>query len=486
MVAAVAFSGVLTNTQTADAQAAPAAAPPGATVVVTFTGATSGTATNPSRFRISSDSDGSATFSNGAQSISCYEDSAAGCDASPDTGVSLRVTIDDDSPLGQIFVQFVSRADGEFDVTTEHAISVIRANPPAALRAYGAPPAAALSATQADSSALGLLDGTSGTLIGSQLVNARGAGIASTAILVTTTRGVLNSTQVTSPATCANVSACTLTTQAAAGADTPDDATDDLPAGRVQVRLSGNGATGPAEVTFRELVSGLTRKVTVVLHGAAASISAEVDQGTIGGGGSTFVVVTVLDADGNPAVGVQDVDFRSNKPLAPAIVGPEVPVGSSAVLLDYSLVVDRDLPGVANDLPSCGLRAAVTADPTADPPVEADAGSTGTNTAGKCVIQVTAAGGSTPSPADDSTRGTHTLTVGTANARIATVNVEVQVGGAPASIETDACGTAPHRKGRPPWPRPPVPPTACRSPLREVVSIPPRLVRIHRECPADA
>ena len=438
MVAAVAFSGVLTNTQTADAQSTPAAAPPGATVVVSFADATAGTATDPSRFRISRDSDGTATFSNGAQSISCYPDSPTGCDASTDTGIQLRVTIDDDSPLGQIFVQFVARSGGEFTVTTEHPISVIPANPPAAIRAFGAPPAAALTATQAAAGTLGLLDGTSGTLIGSQLVNARGAGINGTAILVTTTRGVLNSTHVTAPATCANVSACTLTTQAATDVDgTPGNA-DDTPDGLVRVRLSGNGATGPAEVTFRELVSGHSRSVTVILHGPAATISAEPDQGTIGGGGSTFVVVTVLDADGNPAVSDANIDFRSNKPLVPAIVGPEVPAGSSAVLLEYSLVVDRHAPGHPAYLPSCGARAAVAADPNADPPVAAVAASTGTSTAGKCVIQVTAAGGDTATPADDSTRGTHTLTVGHTDARIPTVNVEVQVGGAPKSIETDA------------------------------------------------
>ncbi len=443
IVAAVAFSGVLTNTQTADAQAAPASAPPGATVVVTFDNATGGTATEPSRFRISSDSDGSATFSNGAQSISCYPDSPTGCDAATATGVSLRVTIDDDSPLGQIFVQFVTRDSGDFTVTTEHAINVIPANPPAAIRAYGAPPAGALTAEAAADGTLGLLDGTSGTLIGSQLVNARGAGIDGTNILVTTTRGVLNSTHVPTtspPTTCVNVSACTLTTQVeGAGPDNDLAATEDnLPKGRVQVRLSGNGATGPAVVTFRELVSGLTREVTVILHGDAASISAEVDESTIGIGGSTFVVVTVLDADGNPAVGVQDVSFRSNKPLVPAIVGPEVPAGSSAVLLDQSLVTDRLAAPHPLYLPSCGQRDAVAAE-VGPPAVAAVPASNGTNTAGKCVIQVTAAGGDTPlNPGDDSTRGTHTLTVGTSNERIPTVNVEVSVGGAPASIETDS------------------------------------------------
>lgn len=443
LAAAVAFSVVLTST-TAEAQTAtPSSAPPGTTVIVDFPGATGGTAASPTRFRINEDSDGTASFSNGAQSITCYPDSPAGCDAATDAGIQLRVTIDEDSPLGTIFVQQVGRTGGEFTVTTEIEIGVIPANPPAAVRAYGAPPAAALTATQAADGTLGLLDGTSGTLIGSQLVNARAEGIAGTTILVTTTRGVLNSTHVTAPATCVNVSACTLTTQAAGdGPDNTADTADDTPDGVVQVRLSGNGSTGTAMVTFRELNSGLSRTVNVTLHGDPASISAEVDESTIAIGGSTFIVVTVVDADGNPAVNVSDASFRSNKPLVPAIVGPEVPAGQSAVLLDHSLVVDRDLPGTANDLPSCGVRAAVTADPSATPPVVGDPGSTGTNTAGKCVIQITAPGdsieGNAEGPADDATRGTHTLTVGTANEMIDTVNVEVTVGGAPASISSDA------------------------------------------------
>ena len=99
-----------------------------------------------------------------------------------------------------------------------------------------------------------------------------------------------------------------------------------------------------------------------------------------------------------------------------------------------------DLPGTKNDLPSCGQRDAVAADDTTTPPTVAVPGSNGTNTAGKCVIQVTAAGGDTADdPSDDSTRGTHTLTVGlTDAAKIAVVSVEVTVGGAPDSISTDA------------------------------------------------
>lgn len=450
---AVAFSVVLTSSQTAEAQATPATASPGDTVVVSWPGATD-TEASPAQFRIDKDSDGTATFANGAQSISCYVDSAVcdvdrsddGTPTSTSPGVQLRVTIDDDSPLGQIYVQRATRSGGDFAVvdTDEHTITVVAANPPVAIKAAGAPPAAAIPATNptTPTPVVTLVDGNVGTVIGSQLVDARGKGLNGMSILVTTTRGVLNSNHVTAPATCANVSACTLTTQAEGdGPDTTADNEDDAAAdGTVTVRLSGNGATGTATVTFRELNTGLSRSVNVVMHGAAASISAAVDESTISVGSSTFVVVTVLDADGNPVVGNQTADFENHEPTVPAIVGPDVPAGQSATLLDTSRVVDRDLPGTKNDLPSCGLRAAVVADPNADPPVEAAAGSNGTNTAGKCVIELTAAGGDTPDDAsDDSTRGTHTLTVGlTDDAKIAVVSVEVTVGGAPDSISTDA------------------------------------------------
>ena len=207
----------------------------------------------------------------------------------------------------------------------------------------------------------------------------------------------------------------------------------------VAVVLKGNGGTGTAEVAFRHLASGLSHTATVVLHGPAASITAEVDQGTIGVGGSTFIVVTATDADGNPAVGDASFGVRSNKPLVPAVTGPEVPAGSTATLVSYAVNVDRLAPGHPHYLPSCDDREAVPANPQADPPVVGDPGSSGTSTAGKCVIQVSAPGGDTPSPADDATRGTHTITIGSeTNVRIPTVTVEIQVGGAPASIETDA------------------------------------------------
>ena len=381
---------------------------PGQTVTVTFdTG-------SQDRYRINTDSEGSATFaSNGGQALRCA-DNVVTCDVNTATGkIGLRVAVDEDSPIGEIYVQRITRdPQGKVTVAQEVVVTVNAPNPPAALKAHGAPP---------PSTSLPA-NGNTSTTIGAQLVNALGKGIAGQPIQVTTTRGVLTSLDVSGTTTCQALSACTLTTQSD---------------GSVSVQLRGNGATGEAKVAMKHLASGFSRTATVVLHGPAASISAAVAEGTIGVGGSTFIIVTIVDADGNPAVGAQ-ADVTSNKPGVPAVTGPKVPAGSTAVLLDHSLVVDRQAPGHPAYLPSCGVRAAVAADTTATPPVAAVPGSDGTNTAGKCVIQVTAAGGDTPSPADDSTRGTHTLTVGTSDARIPTMNVEVQVGGAPANIDTSA------------------------------------------------
>ncbi len=450
MVAAVAFSGVLTNTESADAQAAPSG-DPGETVTVAFTN------TTEDRFRISTDSEGSATFVfNGGQALRCANNAVTGCDVNDDSdtaGISVQITIDEDSPIGEIYVQQITRSGtGEVGVQQEVVVTVTRPNPAVAIQAANAPKAAI------SKDATG-----TGTLIVVKLVNASAAGIAGEAVQVTTTRGGLTladavaysagppevlarpANAIVTGTTCLTEAngpggaACTLTTTAAAGAATPTDTSDDQVAGLIAVRLRGNGGTGTAEVVFRHLASGLSRTVNVVLHGPAAAIeSAVADQSTIAQGGSTFIVVTMVDADGNPAVGEMTVDFQSNKPLVPAIVPPEVPAGTSANRLSYSLNVDRDLPGRANDVPACGDHPNEDDTNTAD--VDESEGSigaaAGTNTAGKCAIQVTAP--AETGLGDGATRGTHTLTVGTDNVRIATVNVEVEVGGAPASIETDA------------------------------------------------
>ncbi|MDE2670793.1 MAG: hypothetical protein OXI51_14200 [Chloroflexota bacterium] len=453
MVAAVAFSGVLTSTDKADAQV------PGETVTVAFTT----TSTDSERFRISTDSEGSASFAfNGGQALRCSNDAANGCDVNDDTaqgatpGISVQITIDEDSPIGEIYVQHIARSGtGVITVTQEVVVTVGRPNPVAAIKAANRVTSAIPKDTPTEA------DG--GALIIVQVVNAGGTGINAAPLQVSTTRGGLSiaaaqayvapsdgppvvaevlqrpvnvAVQGTScPAEAAGVAgnaACTLTATTAAGATTPDDRSDDIVGGLVAVRLKGNGGTGTAEVVFRHPVSGHSHTVNVVLHGPAASISASVDQSTIGIGNSTFIVVDVMDAEGNPVPNITTVAVDNHKPLVPAQTGPEVPAGNTANLVSTSFTTNRDLPGVANDVPSCEAHTTAATD---DTPASS---STGTSLGGKCAIQVTAGAGG-PGPADDATRGTHSLTLAiSTNPRIAPVTVEVEVGGSPASIETDA------------------------------------------------
>ncbi len=453
MVAAVAFSGVLTSTETAEAQpGVDQSGVPGQTVTVTFnTG-------SDDRYRISTDSEGSATLAfNGGQSLRCADNAANGCDTDADTGeIGIQVTIDEDSPIGEIYVQRIARDNvGAVTVSQELVITVNRPNPVAAIKAANR----VTSAIEKDTPATG-----GGALIVVQVVNAGGAGINGAPLQISTTRGGLTVAEAvtyqaadatadppvalrlqrpvnaaapgtTCPAQADGVAgnaACTLLATTAAGGTTPDDPSDDIVGGLVAVVLKGNGGTGTAEVVFRHPVSGHSHTVNVILHGAAASISASVDQSTIGIGNSTFIVVDVTDADGNPVPNITTVVVDNHKPLVPAQTGPEVPAGNTANLVETSFTTNRDLPGVANDVPSCEAHTTAATD---DTPASS---STGTSLGGKCAIQVTASAGG-PGPADDATRGTHSLTLAVStNPRIAPVTVEVEVGGAPASIEHNA------------------------------------------------
>ena len=270
MVAAVAFSGVLNTTQTAEAQAptqgaVPGSAPAGTTVTVTFTSV--GT---QDRFRISEDSEGTATFANGSTNLTCADwdtsDAATllnqACDSNgEDDAVTFTVTIDDDSPLGSIWIQNYARAPGGADPTIgaddEVEIQVTRANPPVAIHVLGP-----------YDSAIPSSDGT--TTITVQLADGGGNGLADERLSVSTTRGLLSATADNVPAgdnACEAtdaVSVCTLETRAAAGADTPNDAADDVAAGQVAVTLSSNQGTGKAAVTFRH-ASGLTRTFDITI-----------------------------------------------------------------------------------------------------------------------------------------------------------------------------------------------------------------------------
>ena len=268
MVAAVAFSGVLTSTDSAEAQipTATEAADGGVTVspgaVVNVDISTEG-----DRFAFASDSEGSATFvANGGTSLRCgdYDDQNpattgqwAFCDTDTAAGgVTVQVKVDDDSPKGDIFVQRYVRVTGGGVPTTisEATITVTDPNPPVAIRVTNVPLTTTISSTSAGV-----------TRIAVSLVDAAARGMGGQDLQVSTTRGVLSATTAYlatvggSQRTCANDGACTVTTvEAAQTADA--SATPAIPAvavGGALVTLNGNNVSGVAEVTFLHRATGL-------------------------------------------------------------------------------------------------------------------------------------------------------------------------------------------------------------------------------------
>ena len=228
----------------------------------------------------------------------------------------------------------------------------------------------------------------------------------------------------------------TLTTSSDAG-DAPADG-----AGFAAVTLTGGGAPGTATVTVRMTSGTVDGTAEVILFGSADSITAVAEQSAIAIGESTFIVVTVLDSGDNPV---------SRASASVKTVGGRVAPDKLDTPVAQSGIVNKDLKEAGEsekgDIPSCGLHEAVPAiseaDATDDAPARAaQFESTGTNRDGQCVIRITATDDTTPLNADTA-RGVHTITiVGTGTGddvkAIDAVEVEIQVGGAPASIGTDA------------------------------------------------
>ena len=199
--------------------------------------------------------------------------------------------------------------------------------------------------------------------------------------------------------------------------------------------VTGAGSPGISTIT---ITSGdLTATAEIVLHGPVKTISAELEQGAIEVGGGTRIVVTALDTGGNPV---------ANQHVAEKTQGGVTPPERLAKGVDTSNTVNKDGDGDGTvdkgDLPACGTLPAVSASDQTDgdpptPPLQFE--SSGTNGAGQCVIQVTAA----PDP-NGAARGTHTITLvasefGDDGSRgVNEASVEVQVGGPPAAIESDA------------------------------------------------
>ena len=157
--------------------------------------------------------------------------------------------------------------------------------------------------------------------------------------------------------------------------------------------------------------------------------------------------MTALDAGDNP-VANQEISVKKDGVTPPEKLAK--PVGTNDEVNKNS----GNLQSLADkgDIPSCGSFTGPVDTPDTEDVNEARPGSSGTNDDGQCVIEVSAPGGDTPTDSsDDAARGTHTIIVvaGSTGAGPKGVNeaeVEIQVGGAPSEIQTDA----PDRSTRPP------------------------------------
>ena len=431
LVAAVAFSGVLT-TNTAEAATvsladadSSATAAPGDTVNIVVDDATF------LQVSIASSSTASGGFGvSGAQSIAC-PNGTPGCDTgtedadsdaeTPETDIadSIQVSllVDDDSPEGFILINI--SGIGTEDATK--VITVSKAGQVGSVTATAALPAIAATT--------GL--GTTSTTVTAVVMNAQAnpAGL----------NGQTVKFNVEGPAVCdANTGSqvCEVTS-ADYDHDGDGGTTPAVPGGAIATIT----ATGrPGAVTVTASVGGKESTADITVFGAPVAITAEAEQSSIEvGTGSTFIIVTATDAGGNPVSG------REYGVKAPGgIAGPSeesVPVSVSAAVNKHTGEGDNADTGAIDpktgELPSCDAKAAVPADDAATPPVAAEAASTGTDAAGKCVIQVTAPANAA-NPALTTSRGTHTITIaGPLPDGSSDVTVEISVGGPPASIEHD-------------------------------------------------
>ena len=196
--------------------------------------------------------------------------------------------------------------------------------------------------------------------------------------------------------------------------------------GTATVTLIGASREGTATISITHASLDPT-SVDVTLFGSAKNLAAAAEQGSVEVDGTAFIVLTVTDGAGNPVSGVQPA-AAAEKP----IVGPE---GGNPVDTMYNVnKVDSNGKVV---IPACMAHEAEGADPDADPPVLATAGSKGTDDDGQCVVQVKAL--DLDGTDDDSTRGVNTLSFQLASVTPALkASAEIEVAGVAASIETDA------------------------------------------------
>lgn len=419
MVAAVAFSGVLTNTtpvaeavtsaENAAGTALPSI-PPGGTLMLV----TDNVDSLYTVLTISPTSIGKASFvANGGQSLVCRDKVAATesnpCDTDPAPGsVKVSVKIADDSPDGPII--FTSQGFGTPATDIEQTIVQVESGlTPTSITVGPTTPTNTAIALDTDPDTAGNQAGTVELTVtiknaaGANLTNAQG-------VLITTNQGVLN---------CGggveNVQQCLVQVT-----------------GTGTVTLSTASVSGKATVTAAIGAHSLSASTDITFYGTASKISVASDQGAIEIGGSTFVVVTLTDDAGNAVAGRKfsgATDATAKGPSA----------GATSLVISHTATK----PSLPAAIPTCFEN------------VNTDTTDGGTNANGQCVIKVfapkkdvdpdgpeitdpSAISGSNPATAaaKDAARGEHTVTV--ALSATTKASVTINVGGPPDSISSDA------------------------------------------------
>ncbi|MDE2695953.1 MAG: hypothetical protein OXH97_05490 [Chloroflexota bacterium] len=419
---------------------------------------TTGTAENGDTVYIRADSTGyvlfeitaiggaSASFTHGdasddGQSLYCQANTTTDrptCDVDvvDDSGVTVAIKIDDDSGKGAIFVK--QSVVGTTTTSTDQ-ITVSVAQVPTTLT------------VKLDSTSIN--SGQGRTLLNIRLTDADGAGIAGERLAVVSTRALLSAPNTTDDGSSAlertvNNETTTLLPfssrdvgSLAGTVNTSEDAATDADPdvdtrGYARVAVEGGGAPGISTITVT--VGELSATVDLVLHGPVKTISAEAEQGAIEVGDGTYIVVTALDSAGNPVQG-QNVSVK-------AIGGVVGPAKLAVKVTAVNTAIKDAPPAIAGttagkgDLPACGTATPRTDDrETTDVNESTFWNGSGTNDVGQCVIRVDA-----PNPegtTNDAARGTHTITLVASSDGPKGVNevaVEIEVGGPPATIESDA------------------------------------------------
>ena len=434
MVAAVAFSGVLSistaQAATVDLDSGDAAldmpAAPGDTVNIVIDGADAAFV----QVTIDAGSTASGGFgSSGAQSIACSANTA--CDvgrttATPpvpdDSNIKVALKIDADSPEGFILIN-VSAIGATGAVPEIKVINVSKAGQPGSISVSAAEKSIAAATDVGDNIT---------TVLTARLLNAQADPVG------LNTPGANDAVKfdVDGPGTltCNTEASGQVCSVSAIDFDHDDDEATPVQAGYATATINATGR--PGTITVTASFGGLEATTSIVVYGNPTSITAVAQQSSIEIGGSTFIVVTATDA-GDNAVSGKEYGLKSPG----GNVGPAekaVPVVVSALTNKEAVAGALSAAPGSTDLPSCDAHLVIEeSDAEVTQVVVAQAPSSGTNAAGQCVIKVSATKGATA--AASSTRGTHTITVaGPAADGSADVAVDIQVGGAPSEITTDA------------------------------------------------